>query len=199
MKRFDRTYFDKWYRDPVHKVGSADDLARQVRLAVSAAEYMLMRPIKTVLDVGAGEGRWQPVIKKLRPSAYYYGVDPSDYTVRRYGKTRNIQKGSLDDLETLFPGQEFDLVVCCSVLNYLPRKEFQNGLKQLADKTRGLAFIEIFSAEDDVVGDTEKWYTESSKTYRRWIKKAGLIHCGLHCYITEDLETGTAALELAES
>lgn len=197
MKSFDRTYFDKWYRDPVHKVGTDDDLARQVRLAVAAAEYMLMRPIETVLDAGAGEGRWQPLIKKFRPNASYVGVDPSDYTTSTFGKSRNLVQGTFDDLDKLFPKQKFDLVVCCSVLNYLPPKDFKRALAQLARRTAGLAFIEIFSSEDSVVGDTNNWYTESSKTYKKWMKKAGYIHCGLHCYIIEELESNTAALETA--
>ena len=197
MKRFDRTYFDKWYRDPVHKVGTDDDLARQVRLAISAAEYMLMRPITSVLDAGAGEGRWQPLIAKFRPDADYVGVDPSEYSIQRYGQERNLKLGTIDDLDKLFPTYKFDLVVCCSVLNYLPRKDFVRALDQLARRTGGLAFLEIFSAEDEVVGDTHLWYAEPSKTYKKLLKKAGFVHCGLHCYITNDIESNTAALELA--
>ena len=30
MKSYDRTYFDKWYRSPQHRVGSRAQLARKV-------------------------------------------------------------------------------------------------------------------------------------------------------------------------
>lgn len=196
MKRFDRSYFDKWYRSPTHKIGTQADLARQVHLAVSAAEYMLTRQIRTVLDAGAGEGRWQPLVQALRPSAKYVGVDPSEYSIRRFGESRNLRMGTLDDLDTLFPDQTFDLVICCSVLNYLKRDAFIRALKQLAQRAHGVAFLEIFSSEDEVVGDTNDWYTESAREYRRLLKRAGFIPCGMHCYVTGALETATAALEL---
>lgn len=196
MKRFDRSYFDKWYRSSTHKIGTRADLARQVHLAVSAAEYMLTRPIRSVLDVGAGEGRWQPLVRELRPSAKYVGVDPSEYAIKRFGKRRNLYLGTIDDLETLFPDQTFDLVVCCSVLNYLPREQFIHALHQLAQRTHGVAFLEIFSKEDEVEGDTNEWYTETAAENRRLLKRAGFIPCGMHCYITKQSEIVTAALEL---
>lgn len=197
MKRFDQAYFDKWYRDPEHKVGTTGDLERQVGLAVAAAEYMLTRPVRTVLDVGAGEARWFPILQRLRPEARYQGVDPSEYTVRRYGRRRNLVRGTFDDLATLFAGEQFDLVVCCSVLNYLPRRACERALLQLAQRTKGLAFLEIFSREDDVYGDTNEWHTESAAVYRRMLTNAGFTPCGMHCYVTDALDTNVAALERA--
>lgn len=197
MKRFDRQYFDRWYRHQSHKIGTHADLTRHVRLAVAAAEYMLARPVRSVLDAGAGEGRWHPVLQRVCPSARYSGVDPSEYSVRRYGARRNIQQGTLDDLDRLFPGERFDLVVCCSVLNYLPRPALVRGLAQLARRTGGVAFLEIFTNEDEVVGDMEGWYCESPAQYRRLLRAAGFISCGMHCYVTEALETNLAALEQA--
>jgi SAM-dependent methyltransferase len=195
MKRFDRKYFDKWYRSPTHKIGTRADLARQVHLAVAAAEYMLTRPIRSVLDVGAGEGRWEPLIHEIRPSAKYIGVDPSEYVVKRFGARRNIHHGTLDDLDTLFPTKTFDLVVCCSVLNYLPREAFIRALSQLAKRTHGVAFLEIFAREDEVVGDTNTWHVAPAAEYRRLLKRAGFVACGMHCYITESLIGNSAALE----
>jgi ubiquinone/menaquinone biosynthesis C-methylase UbiE len=195
MKRFDQAYFDKWYRHPRHKVGTRDDLERQIQLAVAAAEYMLARPLKSVLDVGAGEGRWQPILQRIRPKARYQGVDPSEYSVRRYGLRRNIVLGTFDDLDRLFPDDHFDLVVCCSVLNYLPPRETRQALTQLARRTGGVAFLEIFAREDDVYGDTNDWYAESAATYRRWLRTVGFTPCGLHCYVTDALDMNVAALE----
>jgi len=195
MKQFDQAYFDKWYRHPTHKVGDAGDLRRQVNLAVSAAEYMLARPIRSVLDVGAGEGRWNPIVQRLRPSATYYGVDPSEYTVRRYGARRNIVHGTFDDLDALFPNQRFDLVVCCSVLNYLSRPDMARALRHLARHTGGVAFLEIFTSEDHVYGDTNEWHTEPPRVYRRMLSNAGFTPCGMHCYVTSALDNNIAALE----
>jgi SAM-dependent methyltransferase len=196
-KRFDSGYFEKWYRHPEYRIGTAADLARLVRFTVAAAEYVLARPVRSVLDVGAGEGRWQPILQKLRPRATYQGVDPSEYVVRRYGKRRNIVQGTLDDLPELCAGREFDLVVCCSVINYLPREFTVRGIRNIAAVTGGLAYLEIFTSEDDVEGDTQGWYSESRDAYRRIIRGAGLVPCGLHCYVPANNEHAIVGLERA--
>lgn len=196
-KRFDGAYFEKWYRHPEHRVGTRADLARMVRFAVTAAEYVLAHPVRSVLDVGAGEGRWEPVLRKLRPAARYYGVDPSDYAVRRYGRRRNIVRGTLDDLASLFPERRFDLVVSCSVLNYLDRETMARGIRSLTARTGGLAYLEIFTSDDDVEGDTTGWHAESRDEYQRAVRLAGLIPCGLHCYIPADHKSSLVDLERA--
>jgi SAM-dependent methyltransferase len=197
QKRFDSSYFEKWYRHPQHRIGTATDLGRLVRFAVTAAEYVLARPVRSVLDVGAGEGRWQPILRKLRPAAKYYGVDPSDYVVRRYGKRRNIVQGTLDDLSDLFPDRQFDLVVSCSVINYLPRETMIRGIRSIAARTGGLAYLEIFTSDDDVEGDTRGWHSETRDSYRKIIGNAGLMPCGLHCYIPRENKSSLVDLERA--
>jgi SAM-dependent methyltransferase len=197
VKRFDNSYFDKWYRHPDHRVGTNADLLRLVRFAVAATEYAIARPIRSVLDVGAGEGRWQPVLHRLRPGARYVGVDPSEYAVKRFGRRRNIVHGTFDDLPTLFPGRTFDLVVSCSVLNYLPHAEMKRAIRRIAERTGGVAYLEIFASEDEVEGDTSNWHAESRADYRRIIRAAGLMPCGLHCYIPIDNASTVVALEHA--
>ena len=54
MKRYDRAYFDHWYRG--ERVRPRAELERRVRLALAAAEYALGRPVRRALDVGCGEG-----------------------------------------------------------------------------------------------------------------------------------------------
>lgn len=196
-RRFDQRYFDRWYRHPDHRIGTAADLERTVRFAVSAAEYVLARPIRSVLDVGAGEGRWAPVIRRIRPRAAYYGVEPSRYALARYGRRRNIIAGTADDLDRLFPDRRFDLVLCCSVLNYLPRAAMTRAIEQIARHTGGLAYLEIFTSVDDVEGDTAGWHTETPLRYRKLLERAGLVACGLHCYMPREQAGNVVALERA--
>ena len=197
QKRFDSGYFDKWYRHPEHRVGTTADLKRLITFAVAATEYVLARPVRSVLDVGAGEGRWQPVLKGLRPSLRYQGVDPSEYAVSRFGKRRNIMHGTVDDLPRLLPDRSFDMVVCCSVINYLPREVMIRAIRNIAARTAGLAYLEIFASEDEVEGDTTGWHAESRASYRRVIRDAGLVPCGLHCYIPSDNVSTLVGLERA--
>ena len=56
-KTYDRAYFDRWYRGS--EVGGNARLARKVALAVATAEYHLERPLRSVLDIGCGEGGWR--------------------------------------------------------------------------------------------------------------------------------------------
>jgi SAM-dependent methyltransferase len=89
-KTYDRAYFDKWYRHPDHAVGSPAELRRKVTMAVTQAEYYLGRSIRSVLDVGCGEGVWRAPLRSLRPGIHYQGLDASEYAVARYGRSRNI-------------------------------------------------------------------------------------------------------------
>ena len=87
-KTYDRAYFDRWYRGS--EVGGSARLARKVALAVATAEYHLERPLRSVLDIGCGEGGWRAPLLKLRPRASYLGFDASEYATGRYGRARNL-------------------------------------------------------------------------------------------------------------
>ena len=49
-KRYDARYFQRWYRDSGVGVGRREFVARKVRLAVAAAEYVLGRELRSVLS-----------------------------------------------------------------------------------------------------------------------------------------------------
>ena len=87
-KTYDQKYFERWYRDPVHSVVQRDVLGRRVQLAVSVAEYLLERPLRSVLDAGCGEAPWRALLRHARPSVRYVGVDSSEYAIGRFGKER---------------------------------------------------------------------------------------------------------------
>lgn len=193
-KSYDRAYFDRWYRDPAQAVIQREHLARRVRLAVSAAEWVLDRPVESVLDIGAGEGSWRPVLRRLRPRARYLGLDPSAYAVRRFGRTRGLVQGGVGDLSTRALRREFarralrppfDLVVCCDVLHYVPTAELTRGLKAIAHLIGrgGLAYVEFFTRDDSTEGDDEGFQDRSAATYARLFRAAGLTHLGLHSYV----------------
>ena len=67
-KQYDEAYFQHWYRRS--DIGGPQRLARKVALAVACAEYYLERPIRTVLDIGCGEGAWRAPLLKLRPKLH---------------------------------------------------------------------------------------------------------------------------------
>jgi SAM-dependent methyltransferase len=194
---YDRAYFDKWYRHPEHRVKSPQYLARQAAFVLSAAEYLLERRVTSVLDVGAGEGQWRGVLRRLRPGIRYYGVDPSEYAVRRFGRRRNIHLGSLGTLHKLHLPTSFDLILCCGVVNYVPDRELPAGLRMLRTLARGPIYLEIFAREDDAEGDFRRREAKPAAWYRRVIRNADLVACGLHFYVPRELASLTSALERA--
>jgi SAM-dependent methyltransferase len=196
MKSYDAAYFQRWYRDPRTRVTSDRVLDRKVHLALSAAEYMLGRRVRTVLDVGCGEGRWLVALKRLRPGIAYTGVESSDYAVRTFGSTRNIKRGSFGTLRTLKLRGLFDLIVCADVLQYVATADLQRGLREIRRLLGGIAYIEAYAREDDMVGDMEGWNQRAATTYRREFKAAGLTHCGMYCFIDVHKIDAVNALEV---
>jgi SAM-dependent methyltransferase len=195
-KSYDEAYFNKWYRDPRTRVHSPEAVRRKVRMVVGAAEYFLGRKVRTVLDIGAGEGRWRAELRRMRPGIRYVGLDPSEYVVARYGKRRNIRLGSFEQLPSLSVGLGFDLVVCADVLQYVTDAALKRGVRHIAGLIHSVAFLEAYTTGDEMEGDLEGWHPRSKSQYRRIFTDAGLVPCGMHCYLTHELAVNAVELEL---
>ncbi|HVP14999.1 MAG TPA: class I SAM-dependent methyltransferase [Terriglobales bacterium] len=194
-KQYDRAYFERWYRDPRYTVVHQGVLARRVQLAVAAAEYLLERPLRTVLDVGCGEAPWRALLLRARPNVRYTGVDSSAYVVRRYGRKRGIRLGRLGALARLDLDPPYDLIVCSDVLHYVATDEARRGLRAIARLLGGVAFIETFAREDPTEGDQDEFQQRPASTYRRLFREAGLIPLGLHCYAGRALKRDLTTFE----
>ena len=165
-------------------------------MVVGVAEYFLGRKLRSVLDVGAGEGEWGVELRRLRPRVRYVGVDPSEYVVQRLGRQRNIVRGSFETLPTLRVGAEFDLAVCVDMLQYVPTPALRRGIRHLASRLVGVAYLEAFTEADEMEGDLEDWHWRSRSQYLRIFSNAGLVGCGMHCYLTRELAETAVELEL---
>jgi SAM-dependent methyltransferase len=194
-KQYDRRYYEKWYRSEKHRVGSSAQLARKVAMVVHLAEYYLARPLRSVLDVGCGEGLWRAPLLKLRPRLAYRGLDSSEYVVERYGRSRNIGLATFGQLGELRFDTRFDLIVCSDVLHYVPASEFRRGLNGIAESLEGLAFLEVFTSRDGATGDVEGFIGRTPAWYRARFVEAGLLPCGSHSYLSPRLMRMVAALE----
>ena len=195
QKRYDERYFERWYRGARTRVHSPDDVARKVHLAVAAAEFMLGRQIVSVLDVGAGEGAWQPILRRLRPDARYLGVEPSEYAVRKFGARRRLVRGSMDALREAGVRGRYDLVVCADVLNYVGSAALRRGVAQIATHLRGVAYLELYTSEDELTGDLQAIDLRPPAYYRRLLRTNGLVRCGMHCYASESIASRVTAME----
>ena len=192
-KRYDREYFEKWYRSRAHRVHELGDVRRKIALAIATAEYFLHQRIESVLDVGCGEGAWYTHLRVLRRGVKYTGIDASDYVVERFGAERNISKGSFGDLRKL--SGAFDLVVCSDVLHYIGERELRRGLPQLARLTEGIAFIEVLTSEDEIIGDVEGLIRRPAAWYRKRFNEAGFLQVAPYCWLSPSLHEFAAELE----
>lgn len=192
-KVYDRTYFDRWYGRG--KGSSRSELRRKVAVVLATAELLLDRKARNALDIGCGEARWRSELERLRPGISYLGVDPSEYVVRRFGRTRNIVYGRVGQLETLGLRRQFDIVICADVLHYVGDEEVVRGLARIRRLMRGVAFMEVFAAEDEFSGDRREWRKRPAGWYRRSFAAAGLAPCGMHCWADRRLHGVLSALE----
>ena len=198
-KAYDRRYFDRWYRNPRTRVTSLDVLSRKVRLTLGIAEYLLERPIRTVLDIGCGEGLWFSLLNRIRPGIRYVGIDPSEYAVQRFGRRRNIRLGSFAALPTMRLPRNNDLIICADVLQYVPAAELGRGLRRIQQLLRGVAYLEAYTTEDDMIGDMVGWQHRTPAAYHRAFRNAGFTACGMHCYAGRVLAPRMLAMERCSS
>ena len=192
-KQYDQAYFQHWYRRG--DIGGPQRLARKVALAVSCAEYYLERPIRSVLDIGCGEGAWRAPLLKLRPKLRYLGFDSSEFAVSKYGPRRNLHYAHFGDFAQLRPCPPVDLLVCADVLHYLPAPELRRGLPGLAELCGGVAFLEAFTREDEFDGDHVGFQPRTAAWYRKQFNAHGLRSVGSHCWLAPVLAGQVSALE----
>jgi SAM-dependent methyltransferase len=193
--RYDKEYFDKWYRNPETRVKSASSIRRKAMMTLSVAEYYLERPVKNVLDLGCGEGNWLQPRRSLRPRLDYTGIDASPYVVERYGKKRGIRLGSFATLEECGLEDSYDLVICSDTLFYLPIEELKLGLASIAPRTGGIAFLELYTVNDSVIGDFPQKGLQPASFYKKILKKSGFTSVGSHCYLGPALSDHAMEME----
>ena len=196
-KQYDAAYFRRWYRGA--RATPRAELARKVSMAVAIAEFYLQRPIRSVLDVGCGEGAWRAPLLALRPRLHYRGVDSSEYAIARYGRSRNIALAGFGQLAQLRFGEPADLLVCSDVIHYVPTAELRRGLSGFGELCDGVAFLELYARGDDILGDHAGFLSRPAASYRRWFGEAGFTACGSHAYLSPNLRANAVALEILDT
>ena len=113
--RFDDKYYARFYGDEQTRV-TDEKATTKVATFVGAYLDYLDVPVTSVLDLGCGLGFWKDASQNVWKGSEYHGVEISDYLVRTHG----WEHGSVVDYDTT---QQYDLVVCCGVLQYLSDKD----------------------------------------------------------------------------
>jgi trans-aconitate methyltransferase len=191
---FDRAYYDRYYRDPKTRVDSARETAQRGRFVSTYLAYV-QQPVRTVLDVGCGVGAWRSVIGKHFPHARYTGVEISGYLCAKYGWRR----GSIVDFRARTP---YDLVICQGVLQYLPARDAQRAIDNLAQLCSGALFLEVLTGEDwehncDRSVTDGDVYLRPAAWYRRRLSR-GFSNCGGGMFLSRRSPAVLYELEKAE-
>jgi len=160
---FDRDYFERYYADRRTRVAS-DDQSILVCSFIHAYAAFLDWPVRSILDIGAGTGRFMRPLKKLWRDVRYTGVDVSEYACHAYG----WQHKSILDLDR----GRYDLVLCHDVLQYLDRRDAIAGIERLAARCRGLLYFSAMTSEDwrdnvDRARSDRDVHLRSTRWYRR--------------------------------
>lgn len=160
---FDRAYFERYYGRRRTRIASDADSTVVCRFIHAYAGF-LDWPVRSILDVGAGTGRFMRPLKKLWRDVRYTGTDLSEYACRTYG----WQRKSILDLDR----GRYDLVLCHDVLQYLDRKDAVRGIERLAERCSGLLYFSAMTREDwcdnvDRSRSDREVHLRSTRWYRR--------------------------------
>jgi SAM-dependent methyltransferase len=146
--KFDKSYYDRFYRDPETRAVSPAAVRRQASFLATYLKYLEL-PVKSVLDVGCGTGVLLRALQKLYPRARVDGVEYSEYLCRAYGWAN----GSVIDYQ---PQHSADLVVCNDVLSYLDDEDCARAIDNLATFTGSALFLGVLTEEDVMLCDRSR-------------------------------------------
>lgn len=171
---FDAAYYRRFYlRAKTRAMSKPETERRAMMVAGIVAELQL--PISRILDMGCGLGWFKRPLNKVFPKAQYVGVEFSEYLCKRHG----WEPGSVVD----YRGRgQFDLILCCDVLQYLDNAAFTRAVNNLARLSRGAVYIHVPTAGDfkqviDPSGTDLRVHLRPAQWYREQLRKH-FVHVG---------------------
>lgn len=138
--RFDKAYYDRYYRNPRTRAVTPAATRRQAEFIAAYLRHLDI-PIRRILDLGCGTGGLLRALGRLFPRAALQGVDVSEYLSARYGWT----KGSVIDHR---PDRPADLVVCNDVLGYLDDAGAEAAIANLTGCAAAALYLGVLTTED---------------------------------------------------
>lgn len=139
-EQFDRTYFQRFYLNPRTAVTTRAEMNTRGNLISSFVNHM-GQPVKRILDAGCGIGLLRAPLKRAWPKAEYVGFDTSEYLAAKYGWICS----TLQDFRSR---KQFDVVICCDVMQYLKPAEARRSIQSLTECCRGVLYFGALTKED---------------------------------------------------
>ena len=161
--RFDKAYYDRFYRDPATRCASVQDARVQADFLAGYLRYLEV-PVREIVDIGCGLGRLLHALDKHFPQARAVGVEGSAYLCREYG----WQRATLPDYA---PPHAFDLVICQDVLAYLDATDAAAAIDALGRVTRKALLFGALTTEDLVLCDEARTDTDVYLRRAAWYRR----------------------------
>lgn len=181
---FDAGYYRRFYLKAATRAMSQPETIRRA-LAVGSIVAQLELPVTRILDMGCGLGWFKTPLLQVFPKARYTGVEYSRYLCDELG----WQQGSVVD----YRGRgQFDLVICCDVLQYLDDRDATQAISNLARLCRGALYLHVPTRHDwqtlmDPSGTDARVHIRSGDWYRKQLRKY-FQHIGHGLLIRKDVE-----------
>ena len=171
-RRFNAQYYNRFYGpDGAHD----DERIAHLASGVHAIATWWGVAIGSVLDVGAGMGMWRDWYRREHPGVRVRSTDASEHACATWNH-------ELRDISEWRPRSRFDLVVCHSVLQYVPDDRIERAVNNLVAATGAVLFLEVPTITDfrDVIDPHRtdlQVYLRSGDHYRallgRHLRQAG--------------------------
>ena len=181
---FDAAYYRRFYLKAATRAMSQPETARRAAVVASLVDQQEL-PVKRILDMGCGLGWFKAPLQKVFPKASYTGVEYSEYLCQECG----WQQGSVVD----YVGRgQFDLVICCDVLQYLDDKAAIKAINNLARLCRGALYLHVPTKLDwqtlmDPSGTDANVHVRPGSWYQQQLRKH-FNHIGNGVLLKKDVE-----------
>jgi trans-aconitate methyltransferase len=165
---FDEAYYRRFYVDRRTRAQDPREVRRLAAFVFAYLEYLRV-PVRRVLDLGCGFGRWRDALAAHHPRATYTGVESSEYLCEKFG----WERGGVAE----YRGRgQYDLVICQGVLQYVDEAGVHRAMANLARLCRGALYLEIATRGDlqkntDRTATDANVYARSADWYRRIIER----------------------------
>jgi SAM-dependent methyltransferase len=174
---FDRSYYQRYYRDPRTAVTSRSEVRDRAGLIAAATRYVGL-PVSRILDAGCGLGLLRAPLARLLPRAEYVGFELSEYLCQRYG----WRQGRLERLPVR---EKYELVICHDVMQYLDAAAARTAIERLTRACRGMLYFGALTRGDwlencDQSRTDRSVRLRSATWYRRELRRGFRpLGCGL--------------------
>lgn len=121
---------DELYYEGADWSGSAFLDSPYERTRLEATVAMLPNGVRSLLDVGCGNGAFLSLVEHVRPEVHLQGIDRATSAVAEALCAAPVECGSIDRIEAA--DRSVDVVSCLQVLEHIPRGAYEEGIAELA-------------------------------------------------------------------